>query len=68
MSISGQLDPMPERRTQFAFKNKTEHVTKANIPNLAYANKNIDIEMPQGSKDYVVVEQAIKVTLILKFS
>ena len=30
MIIYGELDPMPEHRTQFAFKGKREHITKLN--------------------------------------
>ena len=28
MNIYGELDPMPEHRTQFAFKGKREHISK----------------------------------------
>ena len=46
MSIYGELDPMPEYRTQFALKDKREHIVKVNIPNIAYATQHIDIEIP----------------------
>ena len=35
MSVYGELDPMVEHRIQFAFKGKTEHISKSNIPNIA---------------------------------
>ena len=34
MSAYGELDPMVEHRTQFAFKGKREHITKVNMPNI----------------------------------
>ena len=38
MSIYGkELDPMIEKRTQFSFKDKREHITKINTPNIAYS-------------------------------
>ena len=48
MSFYGELDPMPEYRTQLAFKGKREHIAKINIPNMAYSNQNINIEIPHG--------------------
>ena len=35
MSVHGELDPMIEHRTQFAFKGKREHITTFNTPNIA---------------------------------
>ena len=35
MSIYGGLDPMPEHRTQFAFKCKRKHIAKVNMSNMA---------------------------------
>ena len=56
MSIYGELHPMPEHRTKFAFKGKREHIVKVNIPNIAYPNQHIDIEIPHGPReDYVFV-------------
>ena len=48
MNIYRELDPITERRTQFAFKSKREHIAKVNIPNLTYTNQHIDIEIPLG--------------------
>ena len=47
MRIYGELDPMVEHRTQFAFKGKREHITKVKMPNIAYSNQHIDTEIPQ---------------------
>ena len=44
MSIYGELDPMVEHRTQFAFKDKREHIAKVNMPNIAYPNHLIETE------------------------
>ena len=43
MSVYGELDPMVELRTQFASKGKREHISKDNIPNIAYPGQHIDI-------------------------
>ena len=36
MSVYGELDPIVEHRTQFAFKDKREHIVKVTMPNIAY--------------------------------
>ena len=43
MSVYGELDPMAEHRTQLAFKGKTEHIAKVNMPNIAFPNQDTDI-------------------------
>ena len=68
MSIYGELDPMPEHRTQFAFKDKREHIAKVNIPNIAYPNEHIDTEIQRGSRNHVIVPDTAKITLILTLS
>ena len=62
MSIYGELDPMPEHRRQFAFKGKREHIAKENMPNMAYPNQHIDIEIQHGSRDHVIVPETVKIT------
>ena len=63
MSIYGELDPMPQHRTQFAFKGKREHIVKVNIPNITYPNQHSDIEIPHGPRDdYVFVRHNIYLT------
>ena len=37
---SRELDPMVEHRTQF--RTQREHITKVNMPNIAYPNQHID--------------------------
>ena len=68
MSVYGELNRMIEHRTQFAFKDKREHIAKVNMPNIAYPNQNIDIEIPHGSRDHVIVSDTIKVTFNLDFT
>ena len=66
MSIYEELDPMVEHRTQFAFKDKREHIAKVNIPKIAYANQSIDIDIPHGSRDHVIIPNTIKITVNLE--
>ena len=63
MSVYGELDPMVEHRTQFAFKGKREHIAKVNMPNIAYPNQHIDIEIPHGSRDHVIISNTVKINL-----
>ena len=56
---------MAEHRIQFAFKDKREHISKVNIPNIAHATQHIDIEIPQGSRDHVIVLDTLKITFNL---
>ena len=52
---------MPKHRTQFTFKGKHEHISKVNIPSLAYPNQHIDIEIPQGSRDHAIIPGTTKI-------
>ena len=65
MSVYGELAPMVEHRTQFAFKVKREHISKVNMPNSAYPSQHIDIELPHGSRGHVVVPDTVKITFNL---
>ena len=65
MSVYGELDPMVKHRTQFAFKGKREHISKVNIPNTAHPNQHINIEIPHGSRDHVIVPDTVKITFNL---
>ena len=60
MSVYGGLDPMAEHRTQFAFKGKREHIAPTNKPNTVYPSQHIDIEIPDSSRDHVIVPDTIK--------
>ena len=62
MSVYRELYPMVEHRTQFAFRGKREHIAKVNIPNIAYPNQHIDIEILHGSRDHVIVPDTVKIT------
>ena len=53
---------MVEHRTQFAFKGKREHIAQAKMPNIAYPNQDIDIEIPHGSRDHLVIPDTVKIT------
>ena len=64
-SIYGELDPMVEHRTQFAFKGKREHISKVNMPNIAYPSRHTDIEIPHGLSDHVTVPDTVKTTFNL---
>ena len=35
------------------------------MPNIAYPNQHIDIEIPHGSRDHVIVPDTVKITLNL---
>ena len=65
MSVYRELDPKLEHRTQFAFKSKREHLSKVNMPNIAYSNQHSDIEIPHGSRDHVIIPDAVKITFNL---
>ena len=56
---------MVEHRIQFASKVKREHISKANMPNIAYRSQHINIEIPHGSKDHVIVPDTVKITFKL---
>ena len=68
MSVYGELEPMVEHRTQFAFKGKREHIANINMPNIAYPNQHTDIEIPHGSKDHVIVPDTVKIRLNLNIT
>ena len=65
MSVYGELDPMVEHTIQFAFKGKRKHIEKANMKDIAYPNEHIDIEIPRGSKDHIIVSDTVKITFDL---
>ena len=65
MSVYGELDTMIKHRTQFAFKSKREHIAKVNIPNIAYSSQQIDIQIPHGSRDHVIIPNTVKITFNL---
>ena len=65
MSVYREFDPMIEHRTQYAFKSKSEHIAKVNMPNIAYPKQHIDTEIPHGSRDHVIIPDIVKITFNL---
>ena len=65
MGVFRELDQMVEHRTQFAFKGKKEHIAKVNMPNIAYPGQHIDIGIPHGSRDHVIIPNTVKITFNL---
>ena len=62
MSVYGQLDPMVEQRTQFPFiKGKREHIARVNMPDMAYPNQHIDIEILHSSRDHIIIPDTVKI-------
>ena len=61
MSVYRELDSMVEHRTQFAFKEKREHIAKVNMPNIADPSQHTDIEIPHGSRDHVIIPDTVKI-------
>ena len=57
---------MAEHRISEAFDGKREHIPKVNIPNIAYPGQHIDIEIPSGSRDHVIVPDTVKITFNLE--
>ena len=62
MSIYGELDFMLEYLTQLVFKSKRKHIAKVNIKKFFYPNQHIDNEIPNCSRDNVIVPGTIKFT------
>ena len=60
-NVYRELDPMAEHRTKFGFKGNREHIAKVNMPNIPYLNQHIDIEIPHGSRDHVIVPDTFKI-------
>ena len=56
---------MTENRVSHAFSGKREYIVKVNMPNIPYPGQHIDIEIPHGSKDHVIVPDTVKITFNL---
>ena len=65
MSGYGELGPMVEHRTQFAFKGKREYIAQVNMPNITYPNQHIDINILHGSRDHAIVPDTFRITFNL---
>ena len=68
MSVYRELDPMVEHRTQLAFKGKREHIVSVNITNMSYLGQNVDIKIPQGSGNRVIVPDTLKIKFNLEIT
>ena len=58
---------MSEHKTKFDFKGKGEHISNANanIPNTAHQHQHIDTETLHGTRDHVIVPDAVRTTFNL---
>ena len=65
MSTYRELGLMAKRKTELAFNGKREHIAKVNMPSIAYPSQQIDIEIPHGSRDHVIVPDTVKITFNL---
>ena len=63
MSIYRKLNPVPEYRTEFAFKGKREYIAKTNISNLGNPKKHTDTEIPH--RDHAIVPDTVKINFVL---
>ena len=68
MSVYGELDPMVEHRTQFAFKGKREQIATVNTLNIAHPGQHFKITVPQGSANHVIVPDTLKITFDLELT
>ena len=57
---------MAENRISSAFHGKREHMVKPNTPNMEYSSQHIDIEIPHGLGDHVIVPDTLKITFNLQ--
>ena len=65
MSVYEEVGLMLQHRTQFVFKGKREHIAKVNIPNIAYPSQHIDIDIPHGSRDHVIIPDTVEIAFNL---
>ena len=66
MSIYGELSLIAEHRIPEAFNGTREHMVKSNAPIMTYPSQHIDIEIPKGLSDHVIVPDTLKTTLNLE--
>ena len=56
---------MPLKAKENIFNN-CRLIANTNTPNIAYPSQQIDIEIPHGSRDHVIVPDAIKIMFNLE--
>ena len=66
MSIYGELNPIAEHRIHETFDGTREHMVKSSMPNMAYPSQPIDIEIPKGSRNHVIMPDTLKITFNLE--
>ena len=66
MSIYRELNPMAELRIPETFDGTREHMVKCNTPNMVCPSQHIDIEIPRGLRDHVIVPDTLKITFSLE--
>ena len=66
MSIYGELNPIAEHRIHETFDGTREHMVKSSMPNMAYPSQPIDIEIPKGSRNHVIIPDTLKITFNLE--
>ena len=49
-----------------AFKDKRDHIVKANTPNIVYPSQHIDIEILHGLRDHVILSDINKIMFNLE--
>ena len=61
MSTYGELDPIVKNRIEFGFTAKSEYISSANMPTIAYPDQHINITLRYGSADNVIVPDTVKI-------
>ena len=57
---------MAENRISNAVDGKREYMVKPNTLNMAYPSQHVDMEIPYGSRDHVIVPDTLKITFNLE--
>ena len=66
MSIYRELNPIAEHSIPEDLDGTREHMVKSSAPNMAHPSQHINIEIPKGSRDYVIVPDTLKLTFNLE--
>lgn len=61
MSNYGEVYFMPKQRMKCTFIGKREHIAKVKISNKAYSSQPIDIPIPHGSRNHVIVPDTVRI-------
>ena len=66
MCIYRDLNLIAEHMIPETFDGMKEHMVKSNTPNMAYPSQHINIEIPKGSRDHVIVPDTLTITFNLE--